>query len=1005
MKKIITPFSVLFCGIIILQGCPNPLTSDTLSVLQDLNPPSIILFSPKNNLKFESSITFSGEVYDVDSQGKKRDKPAVDHLTDFSFIIKDKQEEPEKIDVAGDGSFNFTIPTAEYTEQITIILSAFDLNANETVKEIVLLPDTDGPFLAVTSPVNYSEYATVVQLSGFVQNSAEDESITEINSVINYQIPGTSLFGTAGIDQQSGYFSALIDVSSLAGNHILEVSATDLNGNETLIIINIIKPVIGGDISDFSVTPGNRQAIISWADVPSAESYTLFEASYGLTESNVQSPFIWKGLENGEVYRFQLTAHLPDGMGQDPVSAQISKMPLSELSLAPWIIKTDYKSITIEWQKNPNISSYIVERSLNSDGPWTIRRNLVDNIFTDDKVALDTKYYYRITPSNYTDIPSTFAEGAAGRFACKFIIGRETSDYARGLCIVDDYAYIADNLNGLSIIDISDPLNPGIPVSVDTDGVAWNVRVSQNYAFIADQYSLAIINVSDPEKPGTPSYIGDIGSVWDLAVDSTHVYAACNNYGLAIIDITDPKTPGDPVQVATDGFVRDVEVYNGYAFVVDSSGTAIVDVQNPANPGEPVYIDEAPGGTDITISDDYAYISTFSSGLAIVDISNPLSPGTPELISTSAAPVSVGLSQGYAIVAETSEGLEIIDVNDPSSPVVVRQLTAEEWVEDIYVYGDYIYTASSHSGLEVYTISLPRLDNTPYYPAEIPCSGSLAYNNDYYYVIYDSMLYIYAASDPFFPEIKGSIDLYGSWSTDLHSIAISGDNAYIARTSNTHGLVIVDISKPAEPLQIGSVGTYYPTDLNVCGGYVFGAEDEYGMSIIDISEPASPSAPYFIDTQYWAADIVTSEGYAYIADCNSGIAIIDISDPENPGTPFYVDTPSSAGCVDVSGDYIYAGDYSNGLIVIDVSDPLTPVSHTPVALTGNPLVIEVSRGYVFIGLRTAGLAVIDVSDPLNPGTPVYLNTNSQVTDIFVSGRYAYISCGSGGLAILDLLDR
>ena len=92
----------------------------------------------------------------------------------------------------------------------------------------------------------------------------------------------------------------------------------------------------------------------------------------------------------------------------------------------------------------------------------------------------------------------------------------------------------------LEIIDISDPLNQE-PQSYLTNisGYAQGVFVSGNYAYIAeDRGGLAIINVSDPLKPGIPSYLNTAGSAQDVFVLGDYVYVAERSKGLGIISLS-----------------------------------------------------------------------------------------------------------------------------------------------------------------------------------------------------------------------------------------------------------------------------------------------------------------------------------------------------------------------------------------------------------------------------------------------------------------------------------
>ena len=70
------------------------------------------------------------------------------------------------------------------------------------------------------------------------------------------------------------------------------------------------------------------------------------------------------------------------------------------------------------------------------------------------------------------------------------------------MAVLGSYAYVAEGVNGLQIIDISDPSQPVIAGLCDTPGTARAVSVSGNYAFVTDVNSdLQIIDISDSNHP------------------------------------------------------------------------------------------------------------------------------------------------------------------------------------------------------------------------------------------------------------------------------------------------------------------------------------------------------------------------------------------------------------------------------------------------------------------------------------------------------------------------
>lgn len=111
--------------------------------------------------------------------------------------------------------------------------------------------------------------------------------------------------------------------------------------------------------------------------------------------------------------------------------------------------------------------------------------------------------------------------------------------YAIDVFLYENFAYMALYDEGLGIINITDPLNPGNPIYVDTIGTPFKVHVSGGIAFVADyDEGLSIINVSNPLNPGSHVVINTIGSTLSVFVDDGYAYVADGENGLLIIDIS-----------------------------------------------------------------------------------------------------------------------------------------------------------------------------------------------------------------------------------------------------------------------------------------------------------------------------------------------------------------------------------------------------------------------------------------------------------------------------------
>ena len=89
---------------------------------------------------------------------------------------------------------------------------------------------------------------------------------------------------------------------------------------------------------------------------------------------------------------------------------------------------------------------------------------------------------------------STALSGLAGTY--------NTSGYALGVGVSGSYAYVADDIAGLRIIDISNPASPTLVGTYNTSGNAAGVTVSGSYAYVADYAAgLHIIDIGNPANP------------------------------------------------------------------------------------------------------------------------------------------------------------------------------------------------------------------------------------------------------------------------------------------------------------------------------------------------------------------------------------------------------------------------------------------------------------------------------------------------------------------------
>jgi hypothetical protein len=182
-------------------------------------------------------------------------------------------------------------------------------------------------------------------------------------------------------------------------------------------------------------------------------------------------------------------------------------------------------------------------------------------------------------------------------------------------------------------------------------------------------------------------------------------------------------------------------------------------------------------------------------------------------------------------------------------------------------------------------------------------------------------LHVIDVSDPARPVLAGGA--YGIASAQ--DIALSGNYAYVATGSddgNTGSLQVIDVSNPAEPIQVGTHDiddTPFATAFGVAvaGNYAYVAANRAGLVVIDISNPASP-VRVARRTGGTPFDVAISGSYAYVAD-GDYLQVIDVTDPAAPKRIGGYNTSGVARGVAVFGNFAYVADDWKGLVVLRLS--------------------------------------------------------------------------------------
>lgn len=533
------------------------------------------------------------------------------------------------------------------------------------------------------------------------------------------------------------------------------------------------------------------------------------------------------------------------------------------------------------------------------------------------------------------------------------------------------------NYGGLRVYDISDPAAPALVADhFMPDHPAVGIHVLGNYAYLlaSADIDLRILDISDPTAPVEVAVYWPAGWPNEIDVRDGYAYIAGDYAGLRVIDISDPYAPVEVGWwVPPDRFrnrLVSVRVVGHIAYVSDGNDLWVLDVSEP---GQPRQIGELLGtGGKIHRVGDLLFLSGWGEGwgrgVFIVDVADPTTPSVTGSYATPGGATDVDTSGDYVFVADASRGFRIADITDLTAPIELSAYEVPTQGHDVKIQGHYAYV-TDEDGLYIIDISdpsKPAAAGFSHMPTEalgqnigvvgVDVLGQYAYVATRDVEDGNNSLRIIDVSDSTAPREIGAYDQLANV-RDLDVVRdpdTSSIYAYVVtRDYPTSSLHVVDVSDLAAPAEIASHEWEGPGfSVQVLGHYAYIAS--HGLRIINISNPAEPVEVGLYETRGYIGDVFVGEDptaetgtiLAYVVE--AGLKIIDVSDPASP-TLVGATQPMSFDSVYVAGHYAYVTSYLfRALRVFDVSNPAAPVEIGAHRTRGYAREVYVAGGYTYV---------------------------------------------------------
>jgi hypothetical protein len=245
---------------------------------------------------------------------------------------------------------------------------------------------------------------------------------------------------------------------------------------------------------------------------------------------------------------------------------------------------------------------------------------------------------------------------------------------------------------------------------------------------------------------------------------------------------------------------------------------------------------------------------------------------------------SLAKKGNYLFLINGRFGLEVIDVSNPENPDLVHVMSLNGYTHKIVIAGDLAFVAAGFEGMHILDISKPedpKLLST--FQAYAPPQDQDNFDVDSTDRYVDTEDY----GDEREYSGGGSVDV--TWqdiatSEGALDVAVRGSYAYIAYGSE--GIVVADVSKPANPVKVSTTGLKNPAEsIFLSHNTLYATIGLEGMNLIDIAHPETPNILSLIHTRCYPRDVSVIKERAFVADgvcAEDSLYVVSVADNRHP---------------------------------------------------------------------------------------------------------------------------
>ena len=294
----------------------------------------------------------------------------------------------------------------------------------------------------------------------------------------------------------------------------------------------------------------------------------------------------------------------------------------------------------------------------------------------------------------------------------------QTPGWAQDVAVLNDTAYVADNLGGITVIDIHDVSNPEYVESWPSSRLVKRIKVAPVNRLLftyesGSNYGMKIYSIDQKMmvSEGFSSGGRDLaileepGSFWAFATDVSdglvgNKYMYTQGYWLvedAIVPFLPPLGEYRGMDIVGDSLI--------YTCLDERGVIAVgVDLELTANAPDSIGWADTPGAArDVVYQDGYLYIADYFNGLIVMDASEPsnlqvVAQATPRGVSRC---TKVAIEGETAAVLDDFDGIYLFNISVPSAPIYMDLINLPE-PSGLSFYNGLLLTTDEALGLSIY---------------------------------------------------------------------------------------------------------------------------------------------------------------------------------------------------------------------------------------------------------------------------------------------------------------